>query len=77
MFATPGNVAAMVAKALTLPVDVLMLDLEDGVPNGDDSKQRARRHRRCAAFACRRRAARDLGLVNGPRTRWSVKTSPS
>lgn len=39
---TPGNVAAKLEKARGLPVDILMLDLEDGVPGEDAAKARAR-----------------------------------
>jgi len=43
---TPGNVEAMVEKARSFPVDVLMLDLEDGVPNTDRNRARERSWRR-------------------------------
>ena len=70
LLATPGNVEAKVLKSAGLPVDVLMLDLEDGVPGTDDAKAQARdvlgRCIRGHAFATREIAIR----INGPRTPW-------
>lgn len=67
---TPGNVETMVEKARAFPVDVLMLDLEDGVPNSDEAKALARRvlgkALKTGAFATREKAIR----INGPHTRW-------
>lgn len=67
---TPGNVKSMVEKARTFPVDVLMLDLEDGVPSSDEAKARARKVLERAlldsTFAAREVAIR----INGPRTKW-------
>ena len=70
LLATPGNVEAKVLKSAGLPVDVLMLDLEDGVPGTNEAKAQARdvlgRCIRGHAFATREIAIR----INGPRTPW-------
>ncbi|ODT21484.1 MAG: hypothetical protein ABS54_12625 [Hyphomicrobium sp. SCN 65-11] len=70
---TPGNVEAMVEKARSFPVDVLMLDLEDGVPNTDEAKSRARtvleRALTSSTFATRERAIR----INGPHSKWFME----
>ena len=70
---TPGNVEAMVEKARSFPVDVLMLDLEDGVPNTDEAKSRARtvleKALTSSTFATRERAIR----INGPHSKWFME----
>jgi citrate lyase subunit beta/citryl-CoA lyase len=67
---TPGNVAAKLEKARGLPVDILMLDLEDGVPGEDAAKARARTLLG-EALASGPFAARELAIrINGPRTAW-------
>ncbi len=67
---TPGNVETMVEKARSFPVDVLMLDLEDGVPNTDEAKMRARaileKALTSSSFAAREKAIR----INGPHSKW-------
>lgn len=71
LMVSPGNVRAKVDKALKLPLDVLMLDLQDGVPNTDAAKAKARDTLGEALAAARRPAPREIALrVNGPRTRW-------
>lgn len=71
LLATPGNVAAKVDKSLGLPVDVLMLDLEDGVPNVDPAKAAARETIGAALRNTPKPRPREIALrVNGPRTRW-------
>ena len=71
LLATPGNAAAKVEKALGLPVDVLMLDLEDGVPHGDAAKAAAREIIGAALKSVTRKVPREVALrVNGPRTKW-------
>lgn len=71
LLATPGNVAAKVEKALALPVDVLMLDLEDGVPNVDAAKAAARATIGAALQATAKPRPREVALrVNGPKTQW-------
>lgn len=71
LLATPGNVPAKVEKALQLPVDVLMLDLEDGVPDTDSAKVKARETLRGALSSDREVAPREVAIrVNGPRSRW-------
>lgn len=70
LLATPGNVAAKLEKARSLPVDVLMLDLEDGVPGTDGAKQRAR-ELLGAAIASGPFATREIAIrINGPRSPW-------
>jgi citrate lyase subunit beta/citryl-CoA lyase len=70
---TPANVEGMVEKARGFRVDVLMLDLEDGVPNTDDAKARARsvlgRALEASTFAAREKAIR----INGPHTKWFME----
>ena len=70
---TPGNVEAMVEKARSFPVDVLMLDLEDGVPNTNEAKARARsvlgKALKTSSFAAREKAIR----INGPQTTWFME----
>lgn len=70
LLATPGNVEKKIRKSAKLPVDVLMLDLEDGVPNTDDAKAQARQLLgdviRSEKFACREVSVR----INGPRSPW-------
>ena len=67
---TPGNVENMVDKARGFPVDVLMLDLEDGVPGTDEAKARARmvleKALTSSNFAAREKAVR----INGPHSKW-------
>ena len=71
LLATPGNAAAKVEKALGLPVDVLMLDLEDGVPNDDVAKAAAREIIGAALKTVTPKVPREVALrVNGPRTKW-------
>jgi citrate lyase subunit beta/citryl-CoA lyase len=71
LLATPGNVAAKVEKSLGLPVDVLMLDLEDGVPHVDAAKAAARETIAAALKSVIRQVPREVALrVNGPRTKW-------
>jgi len=71
LLATPGNVPAKVEKALQLPVDVLMLDLEDGVPDTDSAKARARETLFEALSSDREIAPREVAIrINGPRSRW-------
>ena len=71
LLATPGNVAAKVDKALGLPVDVLMLDLEDGVPHVDAAKAAARETIGAALRRHGNPRPREVALrVNGPKTRW-------
>jgi len=71
LLATPGHIEAKVRKALSLLVDVLMLDLEDGVPDLDEAKAAARQTVRAALTECARPQPREIALrVNGPRTRW-------
>lgn len=71
LLATPGNVPAKVEKALGLPVDVLMLDLEDGVPHVDAAKAAAREIIGNALKSVPRKVPREVALrVNGPRTKW-------
>jgi len=73
LLATPANTEAMLLKARAFPVDVLMLDLEDGVPNEDGAKARARRLLG-EALAGRPFAAREIAIrVNGPRTKWFLE----
>lgn len=70
LLATPGNVAAKLEKARSLPVDVLMLDLEDGVPGSDSAKQRAR-ELLGEAIAAGPFTTREIAIrINGPRSRW-------
>jgi citrate lyase subunit beta / citryl-CoA lyase len=70
LLATPGNVAAKLEKARSLHVDVLMLDLEDGVPGTDGAKQRAR-ELLGAAIGSGPFATREIAIrINGPRSPW-------
>jgi len=71
LLATPGNVPSKVQKALQLPVDVLMLDLEDGVPNTDSAKARARAVLKEALGSGQGFVPREIAVrINGPRTQW-------
>lgn len=73
LLATPGNVAAKLEKARSLPVDVLMLDLEDGVPANDGAKQRAR-ELLGSALSSGKFAAREIAIrINGPRSPWFLQ----
>jgi len=70
LVSTPGNIEAMVEKARNFPVDILMLDLQDGVPNTDEAKARGRTVLG-KALASGAFAAREVMIrVNGPRTSW-------
>lgn len=72
LLVTPGNVAAKLEKARSLPVDVLMLDLEDGVPSSDSAKQRAR-ELLGEAIVAGPFATREIAIrINGPRSRWCL-----
>ncbi len=73
LLATPANTEAMLLKARAFPVDVLMLDLEDGVPNEDGAKARARRLLG-EAIAGAPYATREIAIrINGPRTKWFLE----
>ena len=70
LIVTPGNVAAKLMKAEAFPVDILMLDIEDGVPDTAEAKVRAR-ELLGAAVSVNRFRARELAIrVNGPRSEW-------
>lgn len=74
LLATPGSVEAKVEKARAFPVDVLMLDLEGGVPETDAAKARAREVVAAALAAPGGFAAREVAVrVNGPKTRWFLR----
>lgn len=73
LLSTPGNVEAKVEKARGLPVDVLMLDLEDSVPNTDAAIARARQVLG-DALAAGPFATREVAIrVNGPRSKWFLQ----
>ncbi|MGL5928198.1 MAG: HpcH/HpaI aldolase/citrate lyase family protein [Dermatophilaceae bacterium] len=64
----PASNERALAKAATLPVDGLILDLEDAVSPGD--KDQARENA-CAAASSGRYGAREVTIrVNGPGTEW-------
>ncbi|MGL4178628.1 MAG: HpcH/HpaI aldolase/citrate lyase family protein [Dermatophilaceae bacterium] len=64
----PASNERALAKAATLPVDGLILDLEDAVSPGD--KERARENA-CAAAASGQYGAREVTIrVNGSGTQW-------
>ena len=66
LIVTPGNVAAKLMKAEAFPVDILMLDIEDGVPDTAEAKGRAR-ELLGAAVSVNRFRARELAIrVIGP-----------
>jgi len=74
LLATPGNVRSKVEKARKLPVDILMLDLEDGVPAMDSAKALARKVLVEALSCPASFSAREVAIrVNGPRTKWFVE----
>lgn len=73
LIVTPGNVEAKLAKARGFPVDILMLDLEDGVPDTAEAKARAR-DLLGAAIREGGFAAREIAIrINGPRSRWFLE----
>ena len=57
----PGNQQRMLEKARTLPVDAVVLDLEDGVPAGEKDAAR----RLVGATAASSFAARVIVRLNG------------
>jgi citrate lyase subunit beta / citryl-CoA lyase len=66
---TPGNSRTKVEKARSFDLDVLMLDLEDGVPQTDSAKALARQNLKEALEAPFK--AREIAIrINGPRTKW-------
>lgn len=74
LIVTPGNVESKLEKARKFQVDVLMLDLEDGVPDTDSAKARARNLLRDALSSSSHFAAREVAIrVNGPRTKWFLQ----
>lgn len=71
LITTPCNVESKLEKARAFPVDVLMLDLEDGVPGHGTAKACARRQLAGALGSGSGFAARELAVrVNGPRSEW-------
>lgn len=71
LITTPCNVASKLEKARSFQADVLMLDLEDGVPEGDESKLLARQQLVDAMQSREDFTARELAIrVNGPRSPW-------
>ncbi len=70
----PSSNARALDKAKTLPVDALILDLEDAV--GPDDKPAAR-EAACAAVQSGEYGDRELTIrVNGIGTQWHDETSP-
>ena len=63
---TPGNVARRVEKALTLPADVVIVDLEDSVATAEKVATR----KQAAAALERPRRARGYVRVNAPATQF-------
>ncbi|MBC8451630.1 MAG: CoA ester lyase [Rhodospirillaceae bacterium] len=70
LIVTPGNVEAKLAKAESFPVDILMLDLEDGVPNTAEAKARARELLGAALSPNRFKAREPAIRINGPKSEW-------
>ena len=74
LLATPGNVRSKVEKARELPVDVLMLDLEGGVPATDAAKTLARKVLGDALSSATGFATREVAIrINGPRSKWFLE----
>ena len=70
LIVTPGNVETKIEKAKGFAVDILMLDLEDGVPDTREAKDRAR-HLLGDAIRNGGFNAREVAIrINGPRSRW-------
>lgn len=72
LIVTPGNVEAKLVKAESFPVDILMLDLEDGVPDTAEAKTRARELLGAAVSAGRFQAREPAIRINGPRSKWFI-----
>ncbi len=73
LIVTPGNVEAKLAKAEAFPVDILMLDLEDGVPNTAAAKARARELLGAALSPSKFKAREPAIRINGPKTEWFLE----